>query len=282
LLQDTFEVPERRACRVLGQPRSTQRQEPTPREGEGRLVEQMLELVRRHPRFGYRRVWALLRVAGFRVNQKRVYRLWRREGLKVPQKKRKKRRLSSSDNGCVRRRALHRDHVWAWDFVHDRTADGRPLKWLTLVDEYTRECLALEVGRGMTARGAAEVLAGLVRERGAPVHLRSDNGPEFIAQAMRGWVSGAGVETLYIEPGSPWENGYAESFNSKVRDELLAVEEFASLLEAEVLGRQWRHSYNHERPHSSLGYKSPAEYASGCPRPDSAGLPQGAGHDGTV
>jgi transposase InsO family protein len=280
LLQDSFEVSERRACRVLGQPRSTQRQEPTPREGEGRLVERMLELVRLHPRFGYRRVWALLRAGGFRVNRKRVYRLWRREGLKVPRKKRKKRRLGSSDSGCVRRRALHRGHVWAWDFVHDRTADGKALKWLTLVDEYTRECLALEVARGITARRAVEVLAGVVRERGAPAHLRSDNGPEFIAAALRSWASDAGVGTLYIEPGSPWENGYAESFNSKVRDELLAVEEFASLLEAQVLGRQWRQSYNHERPHSSLGYKSPAEYASGCPRPDSAGSPQGTGHNG--
>lgn len=244
------------------------------------MVTRMLELVRRHPRFGYRRIWALLRASGFRVNRKRVYRLWRREGLKVPRKKRKKRRLGSSENGCVRRRALHKDHVWAWDFVHDRTADGRPLKWLTLVDEYTRECLALEVARGITARRAAEVLAGVVRERGAPVHLRSDNGPEFIACAMRLWASYAGVGTLYVEPGSPWENGYAESFNSKVRDELLAVEEFTSLLEAQVLGRQWKQSYNHERPHSSLGYKSPAEYASGCPRPDSAGSPQGTGHNG--
>jgi putative transposase len=244
-------------------------------------VAQMLALVRRHPRFGYRRIWALLRASGFRVNRKRVYRLWRREGLKVPRKKRKKRRLGSSDNGCVRRRALHKDHVWAWDFVHDRTADGKPLKWLTLVDEYTRECLALEVARGITALRAVEVLAGVVRERGAPTHLRSDNGPEFIAAAMRSWVSDAGVGTLYIEPGSPWENGYAESFNSKVRDELLAVEEFTSLLEAQVLGRQWKQSYNHERPHSSLGYESPAEYASGCPRPDSAGDHQGTGHNGT-
>ncbi len=238
----------------------------------------MLELVRLHPRFGYRRVWALLRVAGFRVNQKRVYRLWRREGLKVPQKKRKKRRLGSSENGCVRRRSERKGHVWAWDFVHDRTSDGRPLKWLTLVDEYTRECLALEVARGMTARQAVEILAGVVRARGAPTHLRSDNGPEFVARALRSWASGAGVGALYIEPGSPWENGYAESFNSKVRDELLAVEEFGSLLEAQVLGRQWKQSYNHQRPHSSLGYKTPAEYASGCSSPDSAGPGQGTGH----
>ena len=243
------------------------------------MVGQMLGLVRLHPRFGYRRIWALLLASGFRVNRKRVYRLWRREGLKVPRKKRKKRRLGSSEGGCVRRRAEHKDHVWAWDFVHDRTADGRPLKWLTLVDEYTRECLALEVARGITAREAVEILAGVIRGRGAPTHLRSDNGPEFIARAMRSWASGAGVGTLYIEPGSPWENGYAESFNSKVRDELLAVEEFGSLLEAQVLGRQWKEAYNRERPHSSLGYKTPAEYASGLEHPDSAGRGQGTGHN---
>jgi putative transposase len=243
-------------------------------------VARMLELVRLHPRFGYRRVWALLRAEGWRVNRKRVWRLWRREGLKVPRKKRQKRRLGASANGCVRRRARHKDDVWAWDFIHDRTADGGALKWLTLVDEYTRECLALEVARGMTARQAVAVLAEVVRRRGAPGNLRSDNGPEFIARAMRAWLSAAGVSTLYVEPGAPWENGYAESFNSKVRDELLAVEEFASLLEARVLGQEWKRAYNHERPHSSLGYRTPAEYGASCPRPDSAKPPSGQGHDG--
>jgi putative transposase len=153
--------------------------------------------------------------------------------------------------------------------------DGKALKWLTLVEEFTRECLALEVGRSLTARKAVAVLAEVVGQRGTPVHLRSDNGPEFIAAALRSWLAEAGVETWYIEPGSPWENGYAESFNSKVRDEFLAVEEFTSLLEAQVLGRHWKQSYNEERPHSALGYKTPAEYASGCPRPDSAELRQG-------
>jgi len=235
----------------------------------------MLELVRRHPRYGYRRIWALLRAEGWRVNRKRIHRLWRREGLKVPQKKRKKRRLGSSANGCVRRRALHKDHVWAWDFIHDRTTEGKPLKWLTLVDEFTRECLALEVGRSLTARKAVGILAEVIGQRGAPAHVRSDNGPEFIAQAMRSWLMEAGVETWYIEPGSPWENGYAESFHSKVRDAFLAVEEFTSLLEAQVLGRHWKQSYNPERPHSALGYQTPAEHALGCPRPDSAALRQG-------
>jgi len=265
-------VSQRRACRVLGQPRSTQRQAPRAKEDEGRLVTRILELVRRRPRYGYRRIWALLRREGWRVNRKRVRRLWRRQGRKVPRKQRKRRRLGSSVNGCVRRPAEHKGHVWAWDFLHDRTTDGGALKWFTLVDEYTRECLALEVARGMTARGVGAVLAGVVRERGAPAHVRSDNGPEFIAKTIRAWMAGAGLETLYIEPGAPWENGYAESFNSKVRDELLNAEEFGSVLEARVLGQAWRQEYNHVRPHSSLGYRTPAEYGAMCPRADSASL----------
>lgn len=277
-LQGRFGVSERRACDVLGQHRSTQRQRPRSPDEEQRLVARLLELVRRHPRFGYRRVWALLQREGWRVNRKRVYRLWRQQGLKVPRKQRKKRRLGSGANSCVRRPARHKDHVWAWDFLHDRTAGGGSLKWFTLVDEYTRECLALEVRRGMTAAAVSAVLAGVVRERGAPAHIRSDNGPEFIARSIRGWLAAAGLEALYIEPGAPWENGYAESFNSKVRDELLNAEEFASLLEAQVLGREWKRAYNHERPHSALGYRTPAEYGQVCPRADSAKPPPARGH----
>jgi putative transposase len=271
-LQEAFGASQRRVCRVLRQARSTQRQKPKAKEQEGRLVRRMLELVGRRPRYGYRRIWALLRREGWRVNRKRVYRVWRQQGLKVPKKQRKKRRLGSGVNGCVRRPAQHKDHVWAWDFWRDRTSDGRALKWFTLVDEYTRECLALEVRRGMTTGAVQEVLAGVVRDRGAPRHVRSDNGPEFIAKAIRSWTAGAGLETLYIEPGAPWQNGYAESFNSKVRDELLNAEEFGSLLEARVLAKEWRRDYNQFRPHSSLGYRTPAEYAEMCPRPDSASL----------
>src|SRR5206468_3828756 len=182
-LREALGVSELRACRVLGQPRSTHRQIPKAPE-EGLLVARLLELVRKHPRFGYRRIWALLRREGWRVNRRRVYRLWRQQGLKVPRKQRKMRRLGSSINSCARRPAEHKGHVWAWDFLHDRTADGRALKWFTLVDEYTRECLALEVRRGMTARAVGAVLAGVVAERGAPGHVRSDNGPEFIAKAI--------------------------------------------------------------------------------------------------
>ncbi len=221
----------------------------------------MHELVRRHPRYGYRRIWALLRLEGWIINRKRVHRLWRREGFKVPVKQRKKRRLGSSVNGIVRRRAEHKDHVWAWDFIHDSDERGRPLKWLSLVDEYTRECLALEVARSITAADAIDVLADLFIIRGVPGHIRSDNGPEFIATAMRSYLRAAEVGTLYIAPGSPWENGYAESFHSRLRDELLNAELFADVREARALADGWRNEYNHRRPHSSLGYQTPAAYA---------------------
>lgn len=259
-----MDVSERRACRALGQSRSCQRYKPMDDEEEKRLVQEMLELVGQHPRYGYRFIWALLRKRGWQVNRKRVYRLWRQEGLKVPQKQHKRRRLGTSDNSCVRHKAEHKDHVWAWDFVHDRTTHGRPLKWLSIVDEYTRECVALEIGRGITAERVIDVLVDLFRIRGVPKHIRSDNGPEFIAHAIRQWLAKAGVETLYVKPGSPWENGYAESFHSRLRDELTNREEFTSLAEARYLADAWRLEYNHRRPHSSLAYQTPAEFAAGC------------------
>jgi len=255
---------ERRACRSLGQPRATQRYRPRRNEFRRRLAARILELVREHPRYGYRRIWALLRREGWRVNRKRVYRLWRAEGLKVPRKQRKKRYLGHGANGCARHRAEHKDHVWAWDFIYDHTHDGRPLKWLSILDEFTRECLALEVGRGITADRVIDVLVELFAVRGVPKHIRSDNGPEFIAAAIRQWLELAKVGPLYIEPGSPWENGYAESFHSRLRDELLAREEFSNLAEARALGTAWRLEYNHRRPHSSLGYRTPAEFSAGC------------------
>lgn len=232
----------------------------------------MLELVRHHPRYGYRRIWALLRRGGWRVNRKRVWRLWKREGLKVPRKQRKKRRLGSSENGCGRRRAEHKDHVWAWDFIQDRTTDGRLLKWLSVVDEYTRECLALEVARSITAEDVVDVMLELVVERGAPSCVRSDNGPEFIAEALREWLGRVDAAALYIEPGAPWENGYAEGFHSRLRDELLNAEEFGTLAEAKVLAADWREEYNRRRPHSALGYRTPEEFATACVPPGSATL----------
>jgi putative transposase len=260
-VQKQLEVSERRACGVLDQPRSSQRYQPRPHEGEAELVKRMLELSRQHPRYGYRFVWALLRSEGFAINRKRVYRLWRREGLKVPVKRHKKRRLGTSENGIVHHRAEHADHVWAWDFVHDRTEDGRPLKFLSIVDEFTRECLALEVRRSFKSGDVIDVLKELFLIRGVPEHIRSDNGPEFIAQAIRAWLGSAQVSTLYIAPGSPWENGYAESFHSRLRDELLESELFTCLAEAKMLSEQWRLEYNHRRPHSSLGYVAPAVFA---------------------
>lgn len=263
-MRRSLKISERRACRVLGQPRQTQRYRPRIKEQERRLVERMLALVRAHPRYGYRRIWALLKREGWKVNRKRVHRLWRREGLKVPQKARKKRYLGHSANGCARHRAEHIDHVWAWDFIFDRTTSGRSLKWLSIVDEYTRECLALVVGRSITAEDVLDVVAELFVVRGVPGHLRSDNGPEFIAQALRRWLEWTEAKTLYIAPGAPWENGYAEAFHSRLRDELLNVEEFTNVAEARVMAERWQVEYNHRRPHSALGYQTPAEFASGC------------------
>jgi transposase InsO family protein len=205
-----------------------------------------------------------LRQEGWKVNFKRVYRLWRREGFKVPQKARKKRRLGHHGNSCIRRRAEHKDHVWAWDFIHDRTRSGQPLKWLAITDEYTRECLTLEVERSITADRIVELLTELFLTRGIPRHIRSDNGPEFIALAIQRHCAAAGLEMLYIEPGSPWENGFAESFFSRLRAELLNCEEFENLAEARWSAQRRKHEHNHERPHSSLGYKTPAEFASQC------------------
>ena len=255
---------QRRACQALDVPRSTQRyQGRTDTLWERRLVARMHELVRRYPRFGYRMITAKLRQAGWSVNFKRVYRLWRREGFKVPRKTRKKRRLGHSGNSCVRRCAERKDHVWTWDFIHDRTTSGQPLRWFAITDEHTRECLALEVDRGITADRVVDILTHLFLTRGVPAHIRSDNGPEFIARAIRRHAACAGLEMLYVAPGSPWENGYAESFFSRLRDELLNCEEFANLAEARWFARRRQREHNEERPHSALGYLTPAEYASG-------------------
>ena len=263
-LQEEFEVSERRACEVLDQPRSTQRYEPEPRDDEPALVQAMLELVRQRPRFGYRRIGRLLRRDGWQASDTRVYRLWRREGLKVPQKKRKKRRLGTSENGCQRRRAEFQDHVWCWDFIFDYTTNGSTLKWLSIVDEYTRECLTLKVHRSITSEDVIDTLAELFSMRGVPKCIRSDNGPEFIAHAIQRWLTQLNIEALYIEPGSPWENGYAESFHSRLRDEFLELEEFESLSAARTLSSRWQADYNHNRPHSSLEYLTPIEFAARC------------------
>jgi transposase InsO family protein len=230
-------------------------------DDEAALTERIVTLASWYGRYGYRRVLALLVAEGWRVNHKRVERIWRQEGLKVPAKQPKRGRLWLNDGSCIRLRPAHRNHVWSYDFVHARTHDGRPLRLLTVLDEYTRECLAIVVGRRLNSHDVLSTLARLFVRHGTPEHIRSDNGSEFTAKAVRGWLERLGVGTLYIEPGSPWENGYIESFNGKLRDELLNGELFMSLREAQVLVEWWRERYNRERPHSALGYRPPAPAA---------------------
>ena len=254
-------VSERRACRVLGQARSTQRREQVVRKDEDRLVARMVALATQYGRYGYRRVTAMLTEEGWRVNHKRVERLWKREGLKIPSKQPKQRRLWLHDGSCIRLRPAHKDHVWSYDFMHERTHEGRAFRLLTILDEYTRECLAIDVDRQMNHQDVLDRLAELFVDRGVPEYIRSDNGAEFTARAVRDWLRAVGVKTLYIEPGSPWENGYIESFNGKLRDELLNGEIFDTLWEAKVLTERWRREYNQERPHRSLDYRPPAPEA---------------------
>jgi len=249
---------ERRACRVLGQHRSTQRKIPMGPDDEAALTADITALALQYGRYGYRRITALLRDAGWKVNRKRVERIWRQEGLKVPQKQPKKGRLWLNDGSCIRLRPEYPNHVWSYDFVEDRTHDGRKFRMLNVIDEFTRECLAIRVNRKLKAVDVIDVLSDLFILRGIPGHIRSDNGPEFVAQAVRAWITAVGAKTAYIEPGSPWENGYCESFNAKLRDELLKGEIFYTLKEARIVIERWRRHYNTVRPHSSLGYKPPA------------------------
>ena len=260
-LQQRFEVSERRACRTVDQPRSSQRYVSTKDGRDADLMQRIVALCAEHPRYGYRRVWALLRREGWEVNKKRVQRLWQEGDLKVPTRERKRRRIGSSENGCTRRRAEYRGHVWSYDFAMDATEGGRRLKIMHIVDEYSRECLALEVERSITAEDVVGILARLFAERGAPSFIRSDNGPEFLARVVKRWLAASGVETLYIEPGAPWENAYSETFISRMRDELLNREEFANVKEAKVLAEDYREHYNHHRPHGALGYLTPVEFA---------------------
>ena len=222
---------------------------------------EITDLATRYGRYGYRRITAMLRREGWLVNHKRVERVWRREGLKVPQKQPKRGRLWLNNGSCIRLRPQFKDHVWSYDFVMARTAEGRAFRMLNLIDEYTRECVAILVKRRITAQDVIDQLFQLIIFRGIPEHIRSDNGSEFTAKAVRGWLNRLGIRTLFIEPGSPWENGYIESFNGKLRDELLNREIFMTLTEAKVLIEQWRQEYNQVRPHSSLGYRPPAPEA---------------------
>jgi putative transposase len=269
-LCDQFDVSQRRAARALDLARSSIRYAPVLRDEQAALARRIEELAGTHPRFGYRRIWALLDREGWTVNKKAVRRLYRQAGLKVtePRANPKPRREHGQDkNACHLRPSRGKGDVWTWDFIFDRTSDGRSLKWLSIVDEYTRECLALEARRGMTAQDIRIILAEVAAQRGGPpCRMRSDNGPEFAAEVIRSWLGERGSGTLYVAPGSPWQNGYAESFHSKVRDEFLNREEFESEPQARALGAIWKGEYNTERPHSSLGYKTPAEFAATCER----------------
>ncbi len=246
---------------MVYQPRGTQRYQPTQRNDEDALTRATIALASQYGRYGYRRITIKLKEAGWRVGKDRVERIWRREGLKVPQKQKPRGRLWLNDGSCVRLRPEHRNHVWSYDFVSTFTHDGRTVRMLNLIDEYTRECLAIYVSRRINSNQVIEVLAAAMIGHGIPEYIRSDNGPEFVAIELRKWLAQTGATSLYIEPGSPWENGYCESFNSKLRDEFLNGEIFYSLKEVKVLAERWRVYYNTERPHSSLGYRPPAPAA---------------------
>ena len=257
-MRQTLGVSERRACRTLGQHRSTQRKIPRGRPDEERLTDDIIELARQYGRYGYRMVTGLLNQSGWHVNHKRVERIWKREGLKVPSKQPKRGRLWLNDGSCVRLRPERPNHVWSYDFVHDRTHDNRVYRTLNIIDEFTKEALMIRVNRKLNSVDVVDALTDLFILRGTPEFIRSDNGPEFIAEKVRSWIAAVGAKTAYIEPGAPWENGYCESFNARFRDELLNGEIFYTLKEAQIVIEQWRKHYNTVRPHSALGYRPPA------------------------
>jgi transposase InsO family protein len=244
---------------VLGQPSSTQQYEPLRVEKDKVLVKRLHELAELHPRYGYRRITARLKAEHWLVNRKRVQRLWRAEGLKVPTQTHKRTRMGDGENACHRRKPEHAHHVWAIDFVMDNTLNGGRLKFLSVIDEFSRSCLSIKVERTLTSRGVVAELERLITLHGPPCFVRCDNGPEFIAQATRQFLASANIETLFIDPGSPWQNGYCESFNSRFRDELLNLETFTSTLEARVLSERWRRNYNKQWPHGALGYRTPQQ-----------------------
>ena len=267
-LAERYGASQRRACRVMGRARSNLRYRRVRRPDEPALVRAIKRLARRHPRYGYRRIHAMLLRRGWTVNLKRVRRLWNELGLRRPIRLRKPRKLGLkpgvSANSCTESPARFKDDVWTCDFIHDRTADGRPLKWLTLVDEYTRECLVLHAAASLTGADVRRLVARVIGRRGAPGRIRSDNGSEFICAALVDWLPGVGTEPIPVATASPWENGYIESFHSRLRDEFLEREEFESVADARAKGSWFRREYNAVRPHSSLGYATPKEFSAAC------------------
>ena len=269
-LAQRYGASQRRACRVMGRARSNLRYRRARRDDEPALVREIKRLARRHPRYGYRRIHAMLVRRGWTINLKRVRRLWIELGLRRPIRLRKPRKLGpkpgASSNSCTEKPARFKDDVWTCDFIHDRTVDGRPLKWLTLVDEYTRECLVLHAASSLTGADVRRLVARVIGRRGAPGRIRSDNGSEFICAALVGWLPGVGTEPIPVAAGRPWENGYIESFHSRLRDEFLEREEFESVADARAKGAWFRREYNTVRPHSSLGYATPKEFSAACDR----------------
>lgn len=262
-LRRRFGVSERRACNLVGQHRSTQRYTPASPEFEQRLIARMNELAVEHPRYGYRRIWALLRGEGFEVNRKRIERLWRLEGHRVPPHRpsRQKKALGSSQNSATNLAASHANQIWSYDFVSDRTADGRPLKILNVVDEHTRLCIGSYVARAIGAHEVQEQLQEMFARHGKPKILRSDNGREFTAESLAEWLSEEGVAQAFIDRGSPQQNPYVERFNGTMRDEKLNGELFHSLLEARVVIAEWVVEYNEIRPHRGLGMQTPHAFS---------------------
>ncbi len=257
---------------MFGVCRSVQRYQKKSADDEEVLRKDILRLALRYGRYGYKRITALLKTEGWQVNHKRVERIWREEGLKVPKRQKKRGRLYLNDGSCIRLRPSEPNHVWSYDFVADRLANGQPIRMLTVIDEYTRKCLAIRVSRTLKSDDVLDVLSDLFITEGLPAYIRSDNGSEFTAKILKDWLHTLQVKTAFIEPGSPWENGYNESFNGRLRDELLSGEVFYTLKEAQVLIEDWRHHYNHIRPHSALGYRPPAPRAQVSPQPSAVPL----------
>ena len=272
-MAERYEISQRRAGRVIGRSRSTLRYDRKRRSDDPPLAREIKRLARRHPRFGYRRVHVMLGRKGWSVNLKRVHRLWVELGLRRPLRRKKPGKLGAKPgvggNSCVRKPARFKNDVWTCDFIHDRTAGGGPLKWLTLVDEYTRECLVLHAAGSMTGADVRRAVARVVGRRGAPARIRSDNGSEFIREALTSWWKEVGSEPIPVEAGSPWQNGFIESFHSRLRDEFLERVEFESVADAQAKGGWFRREYNTIRPHSSIGYKTPREFSEECDRKNS-------------
>ena len=256
-MRHVLSISERRACRAIGQLRSSHRYQPRANPFRAQLTERVVGLAKAYGRYGYKTITSMLRMEGWDVGKDCVYRIWRQEGLKVPRRQAKRARLWRADGSCIRLRPTSPNHVWSYDFVAETTREGRPFRILNIVDEYTRECVASFVARRIRSQDVILVLAELFLSRGKPQHIRSDNGPEFIAKRLRHWLTSLQVKPLFIEPGSPWENGYVESFNGKMRDQFLNGELFYTLREAQVMIERWRTHYNTQRPHSSLGGRPP-------------------------